>query len=117
MSAILMAIDANNWYESGYVLDMTIRNNRFIRCAEPVIFIEPGNSTANNAVYQNIKIENNEFVLGNELIVKAKSTKNLVVTGNIIFSEKKLNDEVSITTNDCSDVRPAKSTIDYYQNE
>ena len=109
MSALLMAIDANSWYESGYVHDLTIRNNRFFRCAEPVIFIDPGNSTENNAVYQNIKIENNEFVLSNELIVKAKSTKDLVVTGNTILSEKKLNDEVSITTNDCSDVRPAKN--------
>ena len=70
MSAILMAIDANNWYESGYVGDMTIRNNKFIYCAEPVILIEPGNRTANNNVYQNIRIENNEFILHNELIVK-----------------------------------------------
>jgi hypothetical protein len=109
MSALLMAIDANSWYESGYVYDLTIRNNSFFRCAEPVIFIDPGNRTENNTVYQNVKIENNEFVLSNELIVKAKSTKELVVTGNTIFSQKKLNDEVSIKTNDCSDVRPAKN--------
>jgi hypothetical protein len=105
MSAILGAVDANSWYESGYVHDMTIRNNRFIRCAEPVILIDPQNSTVNNAVYQNIKIENNEFVLRNELIVKAKSTKNLVVKGNTIYAGNKLEDAVSIKTNDCSDIR------------
>ena len=105
MSAILMGIDANNWYESGYVRDLTIRNNKFIRCAEPVIDIDPGNSEANNNVYQNIRIENNEFVLRNELFVKAKSTMNLSVTGNTVVSEKKLNDEVSIKTNDCADVK------------
>lgn len=84
MSAILMAIDANNWYESGYVRDMTIRNNKFIKCGEPIIHIEPGNSIANDNVYQNIRIENNEFVLRNELIVEAKSTTNLSVVGNRI---------------------------------
>lgn len=105
MSAILMAIDANNWYESGYVRDLTIRNNKFIRCAEPVIDIDPGNSIANNNVYQNIRIENNKFLLRNELLVKAKSTMNLSVIGNTIVSEKKLNDEISIKTNDCPDVK------------
>jgi hypothetical protein len=112
MSAILLAIDANNWYESGYVRDMTIRNNRFIRCAEPVIHIEPGNSLSNNTVYQNIKIEKNEFVLRNELIVKAKSTKNLVVTGNTIYSVNKLNDKVSIKTDDCSDLWVGKNVYE-----
>jgi len=105
MSAILMAIDANNWYESGYVRDLAIRNNKFIRCAEPVILIEPGNSIANNTVYQNIRIANNEFVLRNELIVKAKSTKTLSVKGNTIYAERKLNDEVAIKTSDCADVK------------
>jgi hypothetical protein len=105
MSAILMAIDANNWYESGYVGDMTIRNNKFIRCTEPVILIESGNSIENNHVYQNIRIENNEFVLRNELMVSAKSTKYLSVTGNTIISEKELNDEILIKTSDCAEVK------------
>lgn len=105
MSAILMAIDANKWYESGYVGDMTIRNNKFMRCAEPVILIEPGNSVANNSVYQNINIEDNEFVLRNEVIVKAKSTKGLSITGNTIVSEEKLNYGVSIKTSDCTYVK------------
>jgi len=105
MSAILLAIDANNWFESGYVHNMTIRNNKFIHCAEPVILIEPGNSVPNNSVYQNIKIANNEFVLRNELIVKAKSTKGLSVTGNMIYSKESLNDRLSIQTNDCMGVK------------
>jgi len=105
MSAILIAGDANSWYESGYVRDLTIRNNKFIRCAEPVIRIHPENSIANNAVHQNIRIENNEFILRNELIVKAKSTKNLSVKGNTIYAERKLNDEVAIKTSDCADLK------------
>ena len=101
MSAIHSAIDANRWCESGYVRDMTIRNNRFIRCAEPVIGIAPRNRDPNNSVYENIRIENNEFLLRDKLIVKAKSTKNLGVTGNTIVSKRKLTDEESIRTDDC----------------
>ena len=49
------------------------------------------------------KIENNAFILRNELIVQAKSTNNLVVGGNTIYAEKKLNDQLSIDTGDCKD--------------
>lgn len=105
MNALQMAIDANSWYESGYVRDMTIRNNKFILCAEPVIEIAPGNRIANNSVYQNIRIENNEFFLRNEVIVKAKSTNKLVVSGNIIYAEKKLNDKLSINKGDCKTLK------------
>jgi hypothetical protein len=104
MGAILLGIDANKWFESGYVRDMIIRNNKFVRCAEPVIHIEPNNSKANSGIHQNIRIENNEFILRNELILKAKSAKNIVITGNTIVSEKKLNDEMIIETSDCSNI-------------
>jgi hypothetical protein len=104
MSAIHIGIDANKWYESGFVRDMTVRNNKFVRCGGAVIHIEPRNRKANNSVHQNVKIENNEFVLRNEVIVKAKSTKNLSVEGNTIVSEKKLNNEIAIKTSDCVDI-------------
>ncbi len=104
MSAILMAIDASNWYESGYVRDMIIRNNKFILCGEPVILIEPGNRLANDSVDQNIRIENNGFVLRDQIMVKAKSTKNLRVTGNTIVAKEKLDDEIAIKTSDCYEV-------------
>ena len=109
MSAILMGIDANQWFESGYVRDMTIRNNKFIRCGEPVIFIEPQNKAANDSVHQNIRIEDNVFYLRNNLVLKAKSAKNVVVTGNTIFSQKKLNDEVAIETSNCKDMHVKKN--------
>jgi hypothetical protein len=105
MNALNMAIDANSWYESGYVRDMTIRNNKFIRCAEPVIEIAPWNRIANNSVYQNIRIENNEFVLLHESVVMAKATKNLVISGNSIYSGNILDDKISIKTTDCTDVK------------
>jgi hypothetical protein len=37
--------------------------------------------------------------------VGAKSTKNLIVTGNTIYADKKLSDRISIKTSDCSEVR------------
>ncbi len=104
MGAILLGIDANNWFESGFVRDMTIRNNRFIRNAEPVLLIAPNNSTANNSIHQNIKIENNEFLLRNELILRAKSANNITFSGNTILSEKNLDDEIIIETSDCSNI-------------
>jgi len=105
MGAILLGIDANNWYESGFVRDMTIRNNKFISCAEPVIQIEPRNKKANNSVHQNISIENNKFLLRNKLIFKAKSAKNISVVGNTIFSEKKLNNALIVETDDCTGLK------------
>jgi hypothetical protein len=116
MSAILVAIDANSWYESGFVKDMTIQNNKFIRCAEPVIHIEPRNQKANDSVHQNITIVNNEFLLHNELIVDAKSAKSLTVAGNSIISEKKLDNEKSIKTSDCSLLKIGKNQYKNYSN-
>ena len=104
MSAILLAIDGNNWFESGPVHDMTIRNNKFTDCGEPVILLEPGNKTFNNSVNRNIQIENNEFILRDRLMVKAKSTNNLVVSGNTIYTESGMDDKTSIKTEDCDNV-------------
>jgi hypothetical protein len=104
MSAILLGIDANQWYESGYVRDLCIRNNKFVLCAEPVILIEPRNTEENSRVHQNIRVENNQFLLRDHLVLHAKSASNISVTGNTIVSEKKLNDEAVIMTMDCSDL-------------
>jgi len=101
MSAILLGGDAKGWYESGCIRDMTIRKNRFIRCAEPVININPQNSAVNDAVHQNIRIEGNEFVLAGTRMVRAKSTKGLSVTGNTIYSQRQVNDGLAIQTSGC----------------
>ncbi len=109
MSAILLEDDAKGWYESGCVRDMTIRKNRFVLCAEPVININPQNSVANDSVHQNIRIEDNEFVLRGTTSVRAKSTKGLSVTGNTVYSEEQADDAVAIKINDCSDVKMEKN--------
>jgi len=109
MSAILVEDDAKGWYESGCVRDMTIRRNRFIRCAEPVIHINPQNSASNNSVHQNIRIEDNEFILRNTMAVRARSTTGLSITGNTIVSEKELDDGMVIQTRECSSVKIEKN--------
>jgi hypothetical protein len=103
MSAILIEDDAQGWYESGCVRDMTIRNNRFIRCGEPAIHINPRNTVANDSVHRNIRIENNEFVLRGTTAVQTKSTSGLRVTGNTIRSAKELDDTKTIQTRDCAE--------------
>lgn len=104
MSAILLGCDAKSWFESGPVRDMAIRNNRFVMCAEPVIRIQPENSAANDAAHQNIRVLGNDFVLRGTTAIGAKSTKHLRITGNRIYSAKKAGDDLSILTNNCSDV-------------
>ncbi len=105
MSAILLEDDARGWFESGCVRDMTIRNNKFIRCAEPVININPQNAVPNKAVHQNIKIEGNHFVLRGSISVKGQSTTGLSITGNTIYSEPVGNDATAIKIIDCEDVK------------
>lgn len=70
-SAILISGDANQWYESGPVKDVLIRNNRFndpcltsmYQFCEGIISIFPEipRTGADKPFHRNIRIENNEF--------------------------------------------------------
>lgn len=111
MSAIEADADARSWFESGAVRDMTIRNNRFIRCGEPVIDIHPRNSAPNNSFHRNIRIEDNEFILRGTSAVVAKSTTDLRVTGNRIVAETETGDAKAVQTSDCADVIIRNPTI------
>ena len=87
MSAILIAADAESWYESGRVMDVNIIGNRFIECGSnkhPVLFISPENKTldVNTPVHRNIRIENNSFVTLDAILLSAKSTSSLAFRNN-----------------------------------
>lgn len=92
MSAILVAADANSWYESGAVRDMEIKGNRFIGCgddAQAVIAIVPENREAlpKRPVHCGITIVNNRFEPEpGGLLLSARSTKELVFRGNEVWS-------------------------------
>ena len=98
MSAILIADDANSWFESGPVRDVTIRGNRFLHCAEPVIAIAPENhpATLPEPVHHNIRILDNDFALNGHSAVSARCTQNLLIRGNR-FSTR----DLPIQTNTC----------------
>ncbi len=92
-SAILIAGDANNWYESGGVKDVLIRNNHFTdQCltsmyqfCEAIISIYPEipkPDVTKPGFHRNIRIENNQFDLYDYPVLYAKSVDNLNFTGN-----------------------------------
>jgi hypothetical protein len=60
MTGILIANDAEGWFESGPVQDLTLRNNRFIGCG---IEIKPQSkfNKLDEPVHQNTRILDNLF--------------------------------------------------------
>lgn len=104
MSGIFVNDDASGWYESGMVKDLTIRNNRFIRCGEPVINIHPENKImCKTAVHDNITVSDNYFTLQQDALLAAKCTSNLKIIGNTIETSRtqnKIDDIVKLE--DCS---------------
>lgn len=104
MSGIFINDDASGWYESGMVKDVTIRNNRFVRCGGPVINIHPENKvTGRTAVHNNITVSHNHFMLQHNELLAAKSTSNIRITDNTIETidtAKKIDDLIKLE--DCS---------------
>ena len=91
MSAILVADDGLNWYESGQVHDLTIRHNLFKECghnllpANYAITIAPENDQpAQTTVHSNIRITGNHFICYTPAVLTAKSVDGLVFSGNNI---------------------------------
>lgn len=104
MSGILIADDARSWFESGMVRDVTIRDNNFIECNSPVIFIAPENDRNEGYVHRNITIENNRFRLTGADAVSAKSVEGLKIKNNLFLSPKTVSMDQLIKTQDCSGV-------------
>ena len=92
MHAILIADDASGWYESGSVMDVTIRNNQFIECGynsfpdNYIIKIDPQahQLIPGYYVHKNIRIENNLFKVYDFPVLSAKSVNGLLFAGNTI---------------------------------
>ncbi len=98
MSAVLIEADAEGWYESGPVRDVTIRNNEFIDCAyqggpgNAIIAINPSNKVVDTQkpVHFNIRIEGNTFKAFDYPVLYAKSTRGLIFDNNRIIRTKEL---------------------------
>lgn len=93
-SAILIAGDANNWYESGAVKDLTIRNNEFrtpcnssaYQFCNAIISIYPEIPKANPSqpYHKNIVVENNTFNPSDYPILYVKSVDGFTFKNNTI---------------------------------
>lgn len=94
-SAILVAGDANKWYETGECNDLVIRNNVFTHACltsdyqfcEGIISICPTVPKPNEdkPFHKNIVIENNIFDTADTPVLYAFSCKNLIFQNNTIF--------------------------------
>ena len=93
-SAILIAGDANQWFESGAVKDVLIRNNTFTdacltsmyQFCEAIISIEPEipKLDANKPFHRNVVITENNFNAYDYPVLYAKSVDGLSFTNNTI---------------------------------
>jgi hypothetical protein len=92
MSAVLIEADAEGWYESGPVRDVTIENNRFVGCGynggprNATIAINPSNKVldAKKPVHSGIRIVGNYFDTDGRPILYAKSTRDLIYRNNTV---------------------------------
>ncbi len=94
MASIYLSNDCNDWYESGAIHDMVIRNNEFFVRKAPhykgvksAIYIQPivaNESECHTMVHKNITIENNVFHLEHDNAVNAVFCENLVIRNNEI---------------------------------
>ncbi len=87
-TAVMIAGDANHWYESGAVRDVTICENEFINCntnrwGKGAIDIVPQIAEEADGYYhKNIRIENNTFRVFDMPLVYAESVDGLRICGN-----------------------------------
>jgi hypothetical protein len=96
-SAILIAGDANAWYESGAVRDVLIRNNDFrypcnssiYQFCEAVISIDPEIPTSEQKYpyHRNIRIVDNTFHLFDYPILFARSVDGLTFSSNTLIRD------------------------------
>lgn len=105
MSAILVDDNAKSWYESGAVHDVHILNNRFVNCGGPVISIHPENEVSAGFVHENISVSNNRFYMTGKQLFAAKSTDNINLEGNTIYTKGKMPLDSLINLADCNDIK------------
>ncbi|MBY0755330.1 Ig-like domain-containing protein [Clostridium sardiniense] len=98
MPTMFFSNDSDEWYESGPIRDLEIRNNTFnIRTLgrtwwkyAPGIYVHPvtkggGLPDESNPIHKNILIEDNTFYLESDGAVRAESVENLTFRNNKVF--------------------------------
>lgn len=87
MSDIVIANDASKRFESGAVCDVQISGNAFMNCEESSIVIKPQIKKFVDTIHENIKIENNLFVLKDACAVYAYACNGITVKDNTFAGE------------------------------
>ena len=123
-SAILIAGDANGWYESGAVTDVLIEKNRFENCltstyqfSEAVISIYPEiPATVAPPFHKNIRIVNNTFKSFQIPILWARAVDGLTFTGNSVEATKDyvpwVESKDALTFIDCKNLKVSGNKLD-----
>lgn len=89
-SAILFEASGDYWYESGGVLDVTIRNNNFDACkhggwGRAVVNCVPRKEIEDGKYYnRKIKVENNSFNMISDYVVRFDNVEHAVFKNNIV---------------------------------
>jgi hypothetical protein len=88
MASIYVSGDAAEWFESGPVRDVTIRDNIFLRPSGPAILIDPHVRTRDpeRPVHHGVTIEGNTFLADDVTVLAARSTGGLRVERNRVHS-------------------------------
>lgn len=117
-SAILIAGDANQWYESGAVTDVLIRNNVFndpcltsmYQFCEGIISIYPEipEPDPGKPFHRNIRIEDNEFHPFDYPVLYAKSVDGLAFSNNTLIRSTRFeqfhNRKAMVTIENCLNI-------------
>lgn len=97
LAAIYISNDANDWYESGAVKDITIINNYFVIDSigrtqwkhAPAIYFDPIIKKGEHSIHENILIEKNIFELYDDKALIAHNVGNLIFRENEVGNFKK----------------------------
>ncbi|MCX6560643.1 MAG: right-handed parallel beta-helix repeat-containing protein [Candidatus Aminicenantes bacterium] len=125
-SAILIAGDANQWYESGAVRDVTIRRNLFAapcltsmyQFCEGIISVFPEIPKPDPAFpfHRSIRIEGNEFYPFDYPVLYAKSVDGLTFSGNRLVRSRAFAPfharKATVTLDSCCNVRIEGNTFE-----
>lgn len=90
MAGIFISNDSGEWYESGPVRDVTIRNNEFFLCGAPAVYVHPvtaGGKLPCVPVHKNMTIEGNTVHLSKECAFMIESVDGLTIRDNRMIKE------------------------------
>lgn len=103
MNAILISDDANSWYESGMVRDVTIEGNRFFGNEGYYVCVKPENAVHDGFVHNGITIKSNLFASRHSKGLYFKSSGKCLVENNVFkYSKtiKRIDSDVTIKNNE-----------------